>query len=234
MNKNNIEKRLFNAEGNEIVVQVSEGAEKRMTKNAVVRSECRMETPIMESEDDGQVLIRGYAAVFNADSEDLGGFVERIAVGAFDDVLSNDVRCYINHDENRLIGRVSSGTLSIGVDGRGLYYVAKLPDTSYARDLKVLMERGDISESSFAFLIDEDQWEQRDGVTYRIITKVSRLLDVSPVAQPAYPDATSEIKRDLETKPEKESASARSSESESDESVDVSNLYLYKSKILNF
>lgn len=233
MTRNNIEKRLLGAEGNEIVVNVTEGAEKRMNKTEVVRSECRMHNPTLESSEDGATIIRGYAAVYNADSEDLGGFIERIAVGAFDGVLDNDVRCYINHDENRLVGRVSSGTLVIGVDERGLYYEAKLPDTSYARDLKVLMERGDITESSFAFLIEDDTWEQRDGVTYRIITKVSRLLDVSPVSQPAYPDATSEIKRDLEVDKETKSASAEASESEAVEEAEVSNLYLYKSKLLN-
>jgi len=136
------------------------------------------------------------------------------------------------------LGRVSSGTLRIGTDKRGLFYEVDLPNTSYANDLVELMKRGDVNQSSFAFLIENDRWEQRDGITYRIIEKVSRLLDVSPVAQPAYPDATSELKtRDLETetKEEVEAAAAENTASDSVETKEEdSNIYLYKSKILNF
>ncbi|UCG30038.1 MAG: HK97 family phage prohead protease [candidate division WOR-3 bacterium] len=203
-------------------------------KSSVVKEqrEFRMEN----AEQEGNT-IRGYAAVYNSDSEWMGGFYEQIATGAFDNVLDNDVRAYFNHDENLLLGRVSSGTLRIGTDKRGLYYEVDLPNTTYANDLVELMKRGDVNQSSFAFLIDEDRWEQRDGKTYRIIEKVSRLLDVSPVSQPAYPDATSELKRDLETetKEEIETAAVEDTASEAVETKEEdSNLYLYKSKILNF
>ncbi len=73
---------------------------------------------------------RGYAAVYNSDSEWMGGFYEQIATGAFDNVLDNDVRAYFNHDENLLLGRVSSGTLRIGTDKRGLFYEVDLPNTT--------------------------------------------------------------------------------------------------------
>ena len=191
----------------------------------------------MENAEQNGNTIRGYAAVYNSDSEWMGGFYEQIATGAFDDVMENDVRAYFNHDENLLLGRVSSGTLRISTDKRGLFYEVDLPNTTYANDLAELMKRGDVNQSSFAFLIEKDRWEQRDGVTYRIIEKVSRLLDVSPVSQPAYPDATSELKRDLETetKEEAKAASVENTESEVAETkAEDSDLYLYKSKILNF
>lgn len=163
-------------------------AEVRSHKAIIEKREFRME----HVEHDGHT-IRGYAAVYNSDSEWMGGFYEQIARGAFDDVLDNDTRAYFNHDENLLLGRVSSGTLRIGTDARGLYYEVDLPNTSYANDLVELMKRGDVNQSSFAFLIERDRWEERDGKTYRIIEKVSRLLDVSPVSQPAYESATSEL-----------------------------------------
>ncbi len=191
----------------------------------------------MESAQQNGNTIRGYAAVYNSDSEWMGGFYEQIATGAFDGVMDNDVRAYFNHDENLLLGRVSSGTLRISTDKRGLFYEVDLPNTTYANDLAELMKRGDVNQSSFAFLIEKDRWEQRDGTTYRIIEKVSRLLDVSPVSQPAYPDATSELKRDLETetKEEAKAASAENTESEDVETKDEGpDIYLYKSKILNF
>jgi len=204
-------------------------------KSSVVKEhrEFRMENAQYEGN-----TIRGYAAVYNSDSEWMGGFYEQIEVGAFDDVLENDVRAYFNHDENLLLGRVSSGTLRIGTDKRGLFYEVDLPNTTYANDLVELMKRGDINQSSFAFLIGKDRWEERGGKTYRIISKVSRLLDVSPVAQPAYPEATSELKtRDLETetKEEVKAAAVEDTASEVAETKEEdSNLYLYKSKILNF
>ena len=191
----------------------------------------------MESAEQNGNTIRGYAAVYNSDSEWMGGFYEQIATGAFDGVMDNDVRAYFNHDENLLLGRVSSGTLRISTDKRGLFYEVDLPNTTYANDLAELMKRGDVNQSSFAFLIEKDRWEQRDGVTYRIIEKVSRLLDVSPVSQPAYPDSTSELKRDLETEPKEEAkaASVENTESEDVETKDEgTDIYLYKSKILNF
>lgn len=206
-------------------------------KSSVVKEqrEFRMESAEYEGN-----TIRGYAAVYNSDSEWMGGFYEQIEAGAFDSVLDNDVRAYFNHDENLLLGRVSSGTLRISTDKRGLFYEVDLPNTTYANDLVELMKRGDVNQSSFAFLIEKDRWEQRGGTTYRIIEKVSRLLDVSPVAQPAYPDATSELKtRDLETKDEPvvdaapEANTSESVEAKSDESND-SDLYLYKLKTLNF
>ena len=204
-------------------------------KSSVVKEhrEFRMENAQYEGN-----TIRGYAAIYNSDSEWMGGFYEQIEVGAFDDVLENDVRAYFNHDENLLLGRVSSGTLRIGTDKRGLFYEVDLPNTTYANDLVELMKRGDINQSSFAFLIGKDRWEERGGKTYRIISKVSRLLDVSPVAQPAYPEATSELKtRDLETetKEEVKAAAVEDTASEVAETKEEdSNLYLYKSKILNF
>ena len=204
-------------------------------KSSVVREQREFR---MEGTEHNGNTIRGYAAVYNSDSEWMGGFYEQIERGAFDDVLNDDVRAYFNHDENLLLGRVSSGTLRIGTDARGLFYEVDLPNTTYANDLVELMKRGDVNQSSFAFLIDADRWEQRGGKTYRIIEKVSRLLDVSPVAQPAYPDATSELKKrdlEIETKDETETAVAENVTSESAQSATEDfNLYLYKSKILNF
>jgi len=231
----NIEKRVMGKNGDEIVVNISESGEIRLQKNKIVRSEYRMED--VEIGEDEEVILRGYAVVYNSDSENMGGFYEQIAPGAFRDVMGDDVRAYLNHDENRLLGRVSSGTLTISSDDRGLYYEVKMPNTTYAKDLIELMKRGDINQSSFAFLIGDDYWEERNGETYRIITKISRLLDVSPVAQPAYPDATSEITtRDLETEPEVKVEAVAPIEVapvEAEIKEDDSNIYLYKSKILN-
>lgn len=133
--------------------------------------------------------IRGYAAVFNSDSENLGGFIERIDPKAFDGVLNDDVRALINHDDNMILARTISGTLSLSVDERGLSYEFEVPNTTYGNDLLVSVQRGDISQSSFGFSVAEDEWDRGD-VRRRTIKKVARLYDVSPVTYPAYPDTS--------------------------------------------
>ena len=199
-------------------------AEVRSHKAIIEKREFRMES----AEYEGQT-IRGYAAVYNSDSEWMGGFYEQIAKGAFDDVMDNYTGAYWNHDESLLLGRVSSGTLRMSTDDRGLYYEVDLPNTSYANDLVELMKRGDVNQSSFAFLIERDRWEERNGKTYRIIEKVSRLLDVSPVSQPAYPDATSELMIRKDT-PESEGAEVEV-KAEAEEMSDIE-IFEYKLKLL--
>jgi len=141
---------------------------------------------------EGRDVVVGHAAVFNSLSEDLGGFREKIMPNAFDDVLDNDVRAYFNHDPNYLLGRVSAGTLRLAVDDKGLKYELDIPNTTAGRDLKENLKNGNITQSSFAFTLgkDGDSWERsEDGSDLRIINKVDRLYDVSPVSLPAYPSA---------------------------------------------
>ena len=89
------------------------------------------------------------------------------------------------------MGRTTSGTLKLRVDDKGLRYEVAIPDTSAGRDLLVSLKRGDISESSFAFTVEDDSWEQgENGAAVRTIKKVSRLYDVSAVTYPAYPNAS--------------------------------------------
>lgn len=141
--------------------------------------------------DDDTGKVTGYGAVFDSLSENLGGFREMIAPGAFDGVLEDDVRALFNHDPNQLLARTSSGTLTLAVDSIGLRYAFELSEASYAKDLAIAMKRGDVNQSSFAFSVDQDTWkEDDDGRIIRTIVKVARLYDVSPVTYPAYPDTS--------------------------------------------
>lgn len=138
--------------------------------------------------------ICGYAAVYGSPSEDLGGFIEYIEKGAFDEVLGDDCRALFNHDANLLLARTASGTLKLKVDDRGLYYEFEAPHTTAGNDLLELLKRGDVTQSSFGFTIKEDEWVMRNGITYRYIKKVARLYDVSPVTYPAYPATSAALK----------------------------------------
>lgn len=149
-------------------------------------------------------VIRGYAALFNTLSEDLGGFREQLQAGAFSDaVASSDVRALVNHDANLVLGRNTAGTLSLREDASGLYVEIQPPDTQTARDLLQSMRRGDVNQMSFAFTVaKEDQSWTRDGTGpwLRTIKRVSRLYDVSVVTYPAYPQTSAAVRQlqDLE------------------------------------
>ena len=151
-----------------------------------------------EQQSDQPTRIIGYGSVFNSRSEPLWGFREIIKPGAFDDVLTNDVRALFNHDPNFILGRNAANTLSLSVDDRGLQYNIVAPDTQTIRDLVIApMMRGDINQSSFAFQVarDGEDWYQDDeGIVIREISKFSRLYDVSPVTYPAYQDADSGVR----------------------------------------
>jgi HK97 family phage prohead protease len=131
--------------------------------------------------------IVGHAAVFNSDSEFMG-FVERVAPGAFrSSITRDDVRALFNHDSNFVLGRNRAGTLKLSEDDIGLHVEILPPDTQYAKDLMVSMERGDINQMSFGFITRKDSWDYSTDVAVRTLQEVE-LFDVSPVTYPAYPD----------------------------------------------
>ena len=150
---------------------------------------------------EGKPMIAGHAAVFNELSEELWGFREMIAPGAFDDVLDDDVRATYNHDSNFILGRSSADTLQIEQDEKGLRVTIEPPETTWARDLLVSIKRGDVKEMSFAFRIaeDGDKWAVNEaGEVIRTITRFKELNDVSVVAFPAYPQTTAEVRSKLD------------------------------------
>jgi HK97 family phage prohead protease len=136
--------------------------------------------------------VEGYAAVFNSDSENLGGFIERIAPGAFNDVLNNDTVALFNHDPNLILAR-NGVSMTMSVDERGLKYQFEAPNTTAGNDLLENLRLGNVRTSSFAFSVEKESWqysEERGKPHLRTIEKVERLYDVSPVTYPAYPSTT--------------------------------------------
>ena len=157
--------------------------------------------------DGDNATVVGYGAVFNSESNDLGGFYEYISPGAFDGRLEDDVRFLINHDGLPL-ARTTNGTLRLSVDEKGLRYEADLnTKVSTANDLMELLKDGTISQSSFAFTVEDDSWRSEDGKNIRTINKVSRLYDISSVTFPAYSQASSSVAlRSMEEWQEQEEA----------------------------
>jgi uncharacterized protein len=139
------------------------------------------------SEGEGPGTLIGYAAVFNQDAE-IYGFIERVAPGAFAQALSEgqDVRALVDHDPGRIIGRSTNGTLRMSEDNIGLRVEIDLPDTTLGRDLYTSINRGDVSQMSFGFVVAADEWGYDGDMPTRTITRIGRLLDVSPVTFAAY------------------------------------------------
>ena len=135
-----------------------------------------------------QPLIRGYAAIFEALSEDLGGFREKVAKGAFGASLQarDDVRALWNHNPDYVLGRTKSGTLRLAEDDKGLVIEIDPPDTQWGRDLLVSIDRGDVSEMSFGFRTIKDSWVNQGGTNPERTLIEVKLFDVSPVTFPAY------------------------------------------------
>ncbi len=151
--------------------------------------------PVEIREGGKSVVVEGYAAVYNQEAVIAGLFREVIRPGAFRSALSrgDDVTLNINHNDNFLLARTSSGTLQLREDEKGLFIRSELDptDPDVAR-LVPKMKRGDLSEMSFAFSIPEggQEWTHAaDGMDVREVRDVL-LHDVSIVATPAY-DGTS-------------------------------------------
>lgn len=162
------------------------------------KRELRIVQNKIEVREDGDTRkIVGYAARFNELSEEMWGFKEKIAPGAFKNALLNsDTRALFNHDPNYVLGRISAGTLRLQEDDKGLWYEIIPPDTQWARDLLNSIERGDVKESSFGFNIvaGGDEWDESGDIPIRTITEVERLYDISPVTFPAYPTTSTGLR----------------------------------------
>ena len=141
----------------------------------------------VKQDENGRTVIRGYAAVYDSDSQDLGGFVERIAPGAFKEVLETNPDVFGRYNHDRLLGRTSSGTVRLFHDERGLRY--EIDPKPADIDLIQSLERKDVRGSSFAFRTSgsKEKWYKDDkGRMVREIRGFDFLGDVGPVDEPAY------------------------------------------------
>ena len=147
------------------------------------------------SVDDASRKIEGYAIVFNSLSHDLGGFKEIIKPEAIEGVLERScILALLNHDESRgILARYKNGegSLELTVDEKGLKYRFEAPHTQLGDELVEGIKRGDITTSSFAFTIAEEEWSKSEnGEHIRTIKKFAELFDISPVYREAYGDTT--------------------------------------------
>ena len=164
---------------------------KRQLRSAQAKFETR--------EQDNDLYISGYFAVFNSNYEIWKGMSESIDPHAFDDQLNEDIRALIDHKTRLVIGRTKAGTLQLRVDDTGLWGDVKINRNDVdAMNVYERVKRGDVDQCSIGFEIVDEDVSSIDNKTHWTIKKV-KLYEVSIVTFPAYEETcVSARKRQLE------------------------------------
>lgn len=137
-----------------------------------------------------KMIVEGYAAVYDSETNIAGLFTETIERGAFDSANMRDVPLKYNHsDAVPILARTRNKSLTLTPDEKGLKIRAELLDTTDGRDMFTRIKSGLLDKMSFAFSVNPDgeKWTTDDnGFQRRTITKFDRIFDVSVVDTPAY------------------------------------------------
>lgn len=149
------------------------------------------------AEQEGEMSIEGYFAVFNRQTELWPGAFEEIDSGAFDKTLGNDVRALINHDTSLVLGRNKANTLDLKTDLHGLWGSIKInPNDMDAVNLYERVKRGDVDQCSFGFNILNEETDYRDDGTVKWTIKEIDLHEVSVCTFPAYEETGVQARMD--------------------------------------
>ena len=142
---------------------------------------------IRQDGDKPSFIVEGYASTFESyklieiDGED---YNERIEPTAFDDADMSDVVFRVDH-EGPVYARASAGTVKLDIDEHGLHQVSDLSQTQRARDLFEDIAAGNYPQMSFAFSISDEHYDAETRT--RVIDRIAKVYDVSPVTWPANP-----------------------------------------------
>lgn len=147
----------------------------------------------IREDDDGNRTLSGYAVKWEKKSQVLGFFLkfrEQFKKGAFADSLQKDDQRFLwSHDVSKVLGRTKNNTLRLEEDETGLRFEIDLPKTSLGDDTYESIKRGDVDGVSFGFRMEDDEIEEPDDDLPLRTVKKAKLLEVSAVAFPAYPDS---------------------------------------------
>ena len=177
--------------------------------------------------DNDSRILSGYAAVFNSESKDLGGFTEMISPTAFEGVIErSDVFAVLDHDRNKVLARskMGKGSLELNIDSKGLQFRFESPNTTLGNDVLSMVKRGDLTDASFCFTVEDESWQKReDGSYLRTINKIGDLFDVAICYNGAYPESYTEVALRSLDKFKEELRAAECVEEEDSDDVDETN-----------
>lgn len=139
------------------------------------------------TEEEESYMVEGYAStyepykMFERDGVD---YFERIEPTAFENADVSDVVFRVDH-EGRVYARTSAGTLNVWHDEHGFGQRTDLGRTQAARELFADIKAGNYPKMSFAFTVAEDHFDRATHT--RVIDRIAKVFDVSPVSFPANP-----------------------------------------------
>lgn len=151
--------------------------------------EMELRLPFESQAEEKRYTVEGYASTFEPYvlfEQDGVKYSERIEPTAFDDADMTDVVFRIDH-EGTVYARTSAGTVDLWVDEHGLGQRTDLSKTQRAREIFSEIEAGNYPKMSFAFRVADDGDEYDKETHTRIIKRIAKVFDVSPVSFPANP-----------------------------------------------
>ena len=146
-----------------------------------------MELRIAEDGAEPSFFVEGYASTFQPYvlmTRDGVDYSERIEPTAFDGADMSDVVFRVDH-EGPVYARTSAGSVEVWTDEHGLAQRTDLSRTQRARELFADIKAGNYPKMSFAFSVAEDHYDKATHT--RIIDRIAKVFDVSPVVFPANP-----------------------------------------------
>ena len=187
-----------------------------MSEDRTVRQvRCLAQKFTTRADDNGKdIYIEGYFSVFDSPYELWEGATEIVKPGAFAGCLGQDVRALINHNSTLVLGRTTSGTLTLREDDKGLWGSIRINrDDGDAMNLYSRVQRGDVDQCSFGFDIERETFiDLGDGRCRWEIEKVNPLFEVSVCTFPAYEGTSVSARRQqLETIKQREAQAWRES-----------------------
>lgn len=148
-----------------------------------------------EGSDD--LVLEGYAAVFDIESQLWPGRLEVVRRGAFAQTIQgDDIMAYWAHDMTQVLGRKSAGTLSLEEDAKGLKVQIRMANNAINQARYDNAKRGEVKGMSIGFIAQPDgqQFSLRpDGTEIRELTRVM-LIEVSPHPEPQFPETELEAR----------------------------------------
>lgn len=143
---------------------------------------------IAEEGEERSYMVEGYASTYEPytlfTNDDGTEYKEQILPTAFDEADLSDVVFRVDHT-GRVYARSSAGTVEIWTDEHGLGQRTNLSKTQAARELFADIEAGNYPKMSFAFTVAEDHFDKATHT--RVIERIAKVFDVSPVSFPANP-----------------------------------------------
>lgn len=132
-------------------------------------------------------VVEGYATTFDTPYEMYGGYYEQINRSALDNADMSDVIFQYDH-QGMVMARQRNNTLAVSCDDHGLFVHADLSGSEQGRNLYEAIKNGLVDRMSWAFMVADDGWEYDSDTRTSIVTKVSKVFDVSAVSIPANQD----------------------------------------------